>query len=101
MHVLVLGGTGAIGLLIIRDLLLAQHTVVIFARSPQKLPDDITSNSNVTVVKGELTDATAIAGALKGVHAVVSALGKGPQLGSVLCRNTQGLFLTMFIALIV
>ncbi|EJD02146.1 NAD-binding protein [Fomitiporia mediterranea MF3/22] len=75
MRVLVLGGTGAIGLLQIRDLLEAEHTVVVYARSPQKLPDDITNNPNVTVIKGELNDVDTIAMALEGVEAVVSSLG--------------------------
>ena len=75
MRVLVLGGTGAIGVLQIRDLLDASHTVVVYARSPEKLPDDITTNSGVTIVKGDLTDEAALAGALDGVQAVVSSLG--------------------------
>ena len=75
MRVLVLGGTGAIGQLMIRDLLEASHTVVVYARSPEKLPDDITSNPNVTIVKGELADPAALSEALKGVEAVVSSLG--------------------------
>ncbi|KAH8117124.1 NAD-binding protein [Phellopilus nigrolimitatus] len=75
MHVLVLGGTGGIGPLLVRELLATSHTVVVYARSPQKVPSDISSNPGVTVVQGELTDAAALASALVGVHAVVSALG--------------------------
>ncbi|KAI5122203.1 hypothetical protein M0805_002692 [Coniferiporia weirii] len=75
MHVLVLGGTGGIGPLLIRELVGASHTVVIYARSPEKVPSDISSNPSVTIVKGELTDADTLTPALEGVHAVVSALG--------------------------
>ena len=75
MHILVLGGTGAIGLLLIRELLTAEHTVVVYARSPEKLPEDITSNPSVTIVKGELNDEEKVISALQGVHAVVSAFG--------------------------
>lgn len=82
MRVLVLGGTGGIGLFLIDELLAANNTVVIYARSPQKLPERITSNANVKIVKGELMDESALAEALDGIHAVVSALGpavsKGP-----------------------
>lgn len=82
MRVLVLGGTGGIGPLLIQELLTALHTVIIYARSPQKLPDNITSNPNVVVIKGELMDSDTLKKALEGVHAVVSTLGpsvsKGP-----------------------
>jgi nucleoside-diphosphate-sugar epimerase len=75
MHVLVLGGTGAVGQLVIRELIRADHSVVVYARSPQKLPDDIAKNEKVTIKKGELSEAPALAHALEGVDAVVSALG--------------------------
>ncbi|TDL21590.1 NAD-P-binding protein [Rickenella mellea] len=82
MHVLVLGGTGPVGILLIQELLAASHTVVVYARSPGKLPEGITTNPNVTIVKGDLMDREALGRALEGVHAVVSALGpavgKGP-----------------------
>lgn len=57
------------------------HTVVIYARTPSKLPTGITSNPSVTVVKGELDDREALKGALSGVHAVVSALGPSVKKG--------------------
>ncbi|THG93413.1 hypothetical protein EW145_g8382, partial [Phellinidium pouzarii] len=81
MHVLVLGGTGGIGPLLIRELLVAEHTVVVYARSPQKVPSDISSNPSVTIVKGDLTDAGAMSSALAGVHAVVSVLGPAVSSG--------------------
>ncbi|OCH94145.1 NAD(P)-binding protein [Obba rivulosa] len=77
MHVLVLGGTGPSGIKLIEEALSASHTVVVYARSPQKLPDAITSNPSVTVVEGQLSDADALEKAMQGVHAVVSALGPG------------------------
>ncbi|KAL5529476.1 hypothetical protein ACEPAG_5461 [Sanghuangporus baumii] len=75
MRVLILGGTGSVGKLMIRDLLEASHSVVVYARSPEKLPDDITTNPNITVVKGELADPATLSDALKDVEAVVSSLG--------------------------
>lgn len=84
MHILVLGGTGAIGLLLIQELLASQanHTLVVYARSPNKVPEDVSSHERVKIVKGELTERDALAAALEGVHAVVSTLGpavsKGP-----------------------
>lgn len=77
MHILVLGGTGAMGLLIIQELLAApaSHTLVVYARSPNKLSDEISSHERVKVIKGELTERESLSAALEGVHAVVSTLG--------------------------
>lgn len=75
MKVLIFGGTGPAGLLLIKEALSKGHTVVIYARSPQKVPQDITSNPSVIIVEGQLTDADAISRATDGVHAVLSALG--------------------------
>lgn len=75
MHLLILGGTGPCGILLIRDALAADHTVVVYARSPDKLPQDLAKHPSVTLVRGQLTDADALSKALDGVHAVLSALG--------------------------
>lgn len=64
MHILVLGGTGGIGPILIRELLGAGHTLVVYARSPQKIASDISSHPGVVVVKGELNDAAAVKAAL-------------------------------------
>lgn len=98
MKVLVFGGTGPAGLLLIKETLSAGHTVVIYARSPQKVPPDITSNPSVTVVEGQLTDADAISRAMDGVHAVLSALGPPVRQGITYPNNNPlarayGLFL--------
>ncbi|TCD62941.1 hypothetical protein EIP91_006204 [Steccherinum ochraceum] len=81
MRLLILGGTGPAGLQLIQQALAANHILVILARSPQKLPQDISSHPSVTVVEGQLTDADAISKAVQGVHAVLSALG--PPVGVV------------------
>jgi uncharacterized protein YbjT (DUF2867 family) len=82
MRVLVLGATGGIGQAIIEQCLVQGHEVIVYARSPEKLPDKIKKDENVTIHKGGLTDETALASALTGVHVVTSALGpavsKGP-----------------------
>jgi len=83
MKILVLGGTGGVGLAFIDECLKAQHEVVVYARSPDKIPESITSHHLVSVHKGSITDADAMKSALNGVHAVISALGpsvsKGPM----------------------
>ncbi|KAF8519334.1 NAD-P-binding protein [Hysterangium stoloniferum] len=81
MHVLVIGATGGVGLLVIEYLLRESHTVVIYARTPSKLPENLSSNPSVTVIKGELTDREALKTALTGVHGVISALGPAVKKG--------------------
>lgn len=81
MRLLILGGTGPAGLQIIQQALAANHVLVILARSPQKLPNDVSTHPSVTVIEGPLTDAEVISNAVKGVHAVLSALG--PPVGIV------------------
>jgi len=75
MHLLILGGTGPSGIKIIEEALSASHTVVAYARSPEKLPESISSHASVTIVQGELTDVAKLTKALEGVDAVLSALG--------------------------
>ena len=99
MRVLVFGGTGKShsklpwravlttrkgpsGVLIIRELLAADHTVVVYARSPDKLPEDILSHRLVIIIKGtfEESDDSSLCKAMEGVHAVLSALGPTTDL---------------------
>lgn len=46
---LILGGTGASGILVTERALHNKHRVVLYVRNPAKLPAHISSNSNVTV----------------------------------------------------
>lgn len=82
MRLLILGGTGPCGQLLIEEAIGFTHSVVVFARSPDKLPDSIKSNPAVTIVQGQLTDEAQLDKAMEGVDAVLSALGpsvsKGP-----------------------
>jgi putative NADH-flavin reductase len=82
MRVIILGGTGPSGILLIKESLAAKHTVVVYARSPQKLPERLREHPDVTIVKGELEDAQALDAAFAGggVDAVLSALG--PTFGN-------------------
>lgn len=75
MHILLLGATGAIGLHVADELLAASHTLVIYARSPQKLPESILSNSHAQIIKGELSDHITFESALDRVDTVISTLG--------------------------
>ncbi|KAF9454991.1 NAD(P)-binding protein [Macrolepiota fuliginosa MF-IS2] len=83
MRFLVLGGTGPCGIHLIRQLLshYPSSTIVIYARSPHKLPAELSDASNpaLVIIKGDLTDKDAVERALEGVDVVLSALG--PALG--------------------
>lgn len=77
MQFLILGATGPCGILLTRKTLevYTQATVVVYARSPQKLPEDITKHASVTVIQGQLDDAETFSMALQGADVVLSALG--------------------------
>lgn len=88
MHLLILGGTGPSGLQIIHQALALGHTLVVYVRSPQKLPESVSSSPSVTVVVGGLTDADKLSAALEGVHAVLTALGPAVKNGPFHPGNT-------------
>lgn len=75
-RVLVLGATGPCGVLLIRECLSREgYHVVVYARTPSKLPPEFQVHDRVTIVKGQLDDVQAMTGAMQGVDAVLSALG--------------------------
>ncbi|NMO00121.1 SDR family oxidoreductase [Gordonia sp. TBRC 11910] len=65
MHVVVFGATGYIGGRLVPELLHAGHQVRVMARTPAKL-DDVPWRADVEVVRGDVTDAAAVAEALNG-----------------------------------
>ncbi|NDJ88136.1 MULTISPECIES: NAD(P)-dependent oxidoreductase [Mycolicibacter] len=73
MHVTVFGATGAIGKLVVPNLLIAGHAVTVYVRTPGKIPESW--RCGVDTVVGEMSDAEAIDTAVSGADAVVSALG--------------------------
>ncbi|KAF8802666.1 NAD(P)-binding protein [Phlegmacium glaucopus] len=77
MRFLILGATGPSGILIVRKTLQVypDASIVIFARSPQKVPEDLAQNSAITLIKGEFKDLDALSTAVEGVDVVFSALG--------------------------
>jgi len=56
-HILLLGGTGICGLIFTRAVLAEGHKLTLYVRTPSKIPSDLSSNSNLTVIQGELMDA--------------------------------------------
>ena len=75
-HLCVFGGTGPSGRCVIEEALSRNYTVTIFARTPSKLPTNITSSSLVTIVVGTLSNRNAISQAIRGADAVLSTLGQ-------------------------
>lgn len=47
--ILVLGGTGPAGICLLRELLHRGHTTIAYVRNPAKIPDELKSNSLLTV----------------------------------------------------
>jgi len=74
---LILGGTGPSGILLIRKALelYPDATVVVYARSPEKIPEDLANNASVILIKGTLEELDKAETAVQGVDAVISALG--------------------------
>lgn len=81
MQLFILGATGGTGRALVEQALRRGHRVTAFVRSPQKLG---AAREGLTVVRGNPFDATAVAAALAGHDAVLSALGPpGPGKTSV------------------
>ena len=72
MRVTVFGATGRIGRLVTEQLVAAGHDVTALVRSPDKLS---LRDPHLSVHVGQLFDVDAVAGAVRGSDAVISALG--------------------------
>ncbi|KAL0576568.1 hypothetical protein V5O48_005400 [Marasmius crinis-equi] len=106
MRVLILGATGPVGIALTKLLIErlssenksdgVEHKIILFVRSPQKLPADVIFSPLVTVINAQLSDIDKLEEALEGVDAVLSALGpsvsKGPfhPSGEPLAKAYQG-----------
>lgn len=72
MKLLIFGASGGTGLELVQQALDQGHTVTAFVRNPRKLP---IQHNRLRVVQGDILDAHAVAEAVKGHDAVISALG--------------------------
>lgn len=70
MKVTVLGASGRAGSEITRELAARGHTVTAVARKPEAIP----TGTGITAVKGDASDAPALADLIRGSDAVISAL---------------------------
>jgi putative NADH-flavin reductase len=71
MRIALLGGSGRIGGLLLTSVLDAGHEVTALARNP----DALAARPGLTIVRGDAADAGAVAAAVDGADAVLSALG--------------------------
>ena len=74
MKVAIFGATGRTGQVVVDEALKRTHTVVAFARNPDKIAID---HENLRVVPGDVLDLTAVEKAIEGQDAVISVLGAG------------------------
>lgn len=84
MHLAIFGGTGPSGQCVIEEALKRNHTLTIFARTPSKIPDSISSSPSITIIKGTLSDKEAVSRALDGADAVLSTLGPSLSVNTAL-----------------
>ncbi|KAJ7042621.1 NAD(P)-binding protein [Mycena alexandri] len=78
MRILIFGSTGPTGLLLVRETLAVQGegtVLILYVRSPEKLPEDIKRDSSCIVIQGQLDDESSLSQAMEGVDLVLSALG--------------------------
>ncbi|KAF8656379.1 hypothetical protein AX16_002566 [Volvariella volvacea WC 439] len=90
MRFLILGATGPTGIQLIHRALETHPscTIVLYVRSPQNLPEDLATHSAITIIKGELSDRSSLADAMKGVDVVLSALGPKVMSGPFYSSGT-------------
>jgi NAD dependent epimerase/dehydratase family enzyme len=79
-HILLLGGTGICGTIFTHAAIEAGHKLTLYVRTPSKIPSDLSSNANVSVIQGELQDAEGLKKATAcGADIFISLAG--PTLG--------------------
>lgn len=71
MNITIFGATGKTGAHLVEQALAAGHQVVALARTPSKLA----SHERLTVLQGDIGNATQVAQAIQGADAVLSVLG--------------------------
>jgi putative NADH-flavin reductase len=92
MRLLLLGCTGSTGILVAREALRVFQgcTLILYARSPDKIPEDLSSHQCVIIVQGELNDPGSLEKALEGADAVVSTLGPSTNPTKVIVTTYVG-----------
>src|SRR5271165_2842653 len=76
MKIAVVGATGATGLRVVKHALVQGHFVTAVARRPERL----SSADRLSFVRGVVPSPGGLTGALDGVDAVISCIGRGKNL---------------------
>ena len=95
MNVTVFGATGQIGRLVVGDLPAGGHDVTVYVRNPGKLDN---RDPRLSTIAGELTDEIRIRQAVRGAHAVISALGpllRRASTGTPVTDGTNNIVIAM------
>lgn len=87
----VFGGTGPSGELVVREALSRGYDVVMYARSPGKIPEDLKENSRVRIVEGTLEQGGKIAEAVRGT----SVVHCHEQLAGISASERPSVFITL------
>jgi putative NADH-flavin reductase len=92
MTITVFGASGKVGSLVIEEALRRGHAVVAFAHSQSNLPQ----KPGLSIKQGDVHDAKAVAEAIKGSAAVISALGSwGTPSKDILSAGMQNIIPAM------
>ncbi|MBN1152692.1 MAG: SDR family oxidoreductase [Dehalococcoidia bacterium] len=85
MQVFVVGGTGATGRLLLRELLARGHDVKVVVRSAERLPEDVRSHARLSVVEASLLGLSQeeLQEHVRGSQAIASCLGHNLTLNGV------------------
>ncbi|KAF4633567.1 hypothetical protein G7Y89_g4548 [Cudoniella acicularis] len=79
-HILLLGGTGICGLIFTQAALEAGHKLTLYVRTPSKIPTELLSNANLSIIQGDLGDVDGLKKAAScGADVFISLAG--PTLG--------------------
>lgn len=94
MKILIIGGTGGTGKQIVSQALEAGHEVTVLARDRAKCGPE---QPRRRVIVGELQDGAALADAMRGQDAVISAIGRGYSFKSedLIARTVPGIIAAM------
>lgn len=93
MNLLIFGATGPTGVQLVQQALEHGHSVTAFARNPDAV---MSKHERLTVVKGDILDASSVDAAVAGKDAVLSALGVR-KLGknTILSEGTKNILVAM------
>jgi putative NADH-flavin reductase len=94
MRVVLFGATGPTGKFLIDQALVLGYQVVVYGRNASRVK---VSNDAVTLITGQLGDPAAVAEAISGADAVISALGPGfkSPAGNVIARSVENIIAGM------